>query len=158
MDEDGGSVEPGQDNSDRGQGVDLKRQKMRHVQDQARVVGDARMDNVDVADLDINVEDDEAFDFVDQDEIENREGFDIKELMKARSEEIGFMKELGVWEPSTWERMYREDRKNTREYTVGGRGQGPRGTSGDSKPTCCTRLQGEGRWPRVRSLRCDATP
>ena len=97
MDEDGGSVEPGPDNSDR------KRQKIRHVQDQARVLGDARMDNIDVADLDINVEDDEAFDFVDQDEIENREGFDIKELMKARNEEIGFMKELGVWEPSTWE-------------------------------------------------------
>ena len=65
---------------------------MKHVQEQARVQGDARMDNIDVADLDINVEDDEAFDFVDQEEIENREGFDIKELMKA-----------GVWEPSTWE-------------------------------------------------------
>ena len=125
---------------------------MRHVQDQARVLGDARMDNIDVADLDINVEDDEAFDFVDQDEIENREGFGIKEL----SEEIGFMKELGVWNRLLGKNVSRRQ-ENTREYTVGGRGQGTRGTTGDSKPTCCTRLQGEGRWPRVRSLRCDAT-
>ena len=52
----------------------MKRQKMRHVQDQARVLGDARMDNIAVADMGIDVEDDEAFDYVDQDEIENREG------------------------------------------------------------------------------------
>ena len=68
---------------------------MRHVQDQARVLGDARMHTVDVADLDIIVENDEVLDHVDQDQIENREGFDVREFMMARSE-TGFVKELGV--------------------------------------------------------------
>ena len=45
----------------------------------------------------IHFEEDESFDYVDQEENENREGFAVEELIKALNAEISNIKELGVY-------------------------------------------------------------
>ena len=64
---------------------------------------DMKVDVIDVAALDINVEADDGFEDYDEEEHHLDEEFDPDELAKARAEEIEFMEGLGVWEAATWD-------------------------------------------------------
>ena len=64
---------------------------------------DMAVDEIDVAELDVNVEEAGDFERLEADEDEVEEEFDPEDLAKARAEEVEFMEGLVVWERSSWE-------------------------------------------------------